>query len=73
MYLPDVGATLCVLSDVCSVPDGIPAGTAPASRVCRFILHPWQHQFWTTQELPGITTYDVLGPVTNEASWHLAP
>jgi len=73
VYLPDVGATLCVLSEACSVAEGIPAGAASARRVRRFILHPWQHQFWTTQELPGITTYDVLGPLTDEASWHLAP
>jgi hypothetical protein len=72
VYLTDVGATLCVLSEVCTVAGGIPAGSASANRVRRFILHPWQHRFWTMQKLPGTTTYDVVGPVTEEASWRLA-
>jgi hypothetical protein len=70
--LTDVGATLCALSEVCTVPDGIPAGSASADRIRRFNLHAWEHRFWTLQQLPGITTYDVLGPVSDEASWRLA-
>jgi hypothetical protein len=72
VYLPDVGATLCALSGACTAPTGFPAGSAPPGRVRRFNLHPWQHRFWTLQELPGIIPYDVLGPVHDEGSWHQA-
>jgi hypothetical protein len=69
VYLPDVGATLCDRSGACAVTNGIPAGSALPGRVRRFTLHPWQHRFWTLQELPDITPYDVLGPVNDKASW----
>jgi hypothetical protein len=72
VYLPDVGATLCTLSAACTAPSGFPAGSAPPGRVRRFNLHPWQHRFWTMQQLPGIIPYDVSGPVNDEASWHQA-
>jgi hypothetical protein len=69
VYLPDVGATLCVLSGACTIPSGIPAGTAPPSRLRRFNHYQWRHRFWTLQQLPGITSYDVSGPLNDQASW----
>jgi hypothetical protein len=69
VHLPDVGATLCAQSEACRMPMGVAAGTAVPGRPRRFNHYQWQHRFWRLKKLPGITTYEVIGRVNDEAAW----
>jgi hypothetical protein len=70
VYLADVSATLCAATSGCTAPLGYPAGQAPPGRPRRFNQYVWRDEFWRTHELPGLTLYDVRGPVDSPASWH---
>jgi hypothetical protein len=70
VYLADVGATLCAATAACEVPLGFPAGEASPDRPRRFANYVWRNQFWRTREIPGLTMYEVRGPLDDPASWH---
>jgi hypothetical protein len=70
VYLADVGATLCAAMSACAVPLGYPAGQAARDRPRRFADYVWRNEFWRTGEIPGLTFYEVRGPVDQPDSWH---
>jgi len=69
----DVGATLCAATGACTTTSGIPAGQSGADRPRRFSDYVWRHGFWRTRTLPGITSYEVRGPLLDHDSWQLLP
>jgi hypothetical protein len=69
VYLADVGATLCAATSACAVPLGYPAGQAAPDRPRRFADYVWRNRFWRTGEIPGLTLYEVRGPVDRPGSW----
>ena len=69
VQLVDVGATLCAATSACTAPHGYPAGQAPANRMRRFNQYSWDDRFWDSMTIPGLTRYDVRGPLDQQASW----
>jgi hypothetical protein len=70
VYVGDVGATLCAASGACDVPIGFPAGSAPVGRPRRFSDYQSGQGFWEQRDIPGITRYEIRGPVWEADSWH---
>ena len=69
----DAGATLCAATSACATPTGIPAGQATDDRLRLFDDYVWRHGFWRTKTLPGITYYQVRGPLSERESWQHVP
>src|SRR5262245_59449871 len=67
----DVGATLCAATAACLAPAGIPAGQSDTNHLRRFDQYVWHHAFWQTRAVPGITFYEVRGPLSRPESWHV--
>jgi hypothetical protein len=69
VYLPDLGTTLCASSGACAISDGAAVGHAPPDRTRRYLDYVWKHQFWYRLDIPGLTLYEVRGPLWEERSW----
>jgi hypothetical protein len=69
----DAGATLCAATSACATPAGIPAGQSSNDRLRFFDDYVWRHEFWGTKTLPGITYYQVRGPLSERESWQHVP
>ena len=69
VHLADTAATLCRASGACTAPVGIPAGEAPPERPRLFYDYAWEHEFWALREIPGMSAFEVRGPLWNENAW----
>ena len=69
IHVGDFGATLCDLLRVCKTDFGVSALTASDGRSRTFIDYIWQHAFWDTETIEGMTAYEVRGPVFAADSW----
>lgn len=69
----DVGATLCAAAAACTTTAGIPAGQSGDDRRRHFADYVWRQGFWRTRTLPGITFYEVRGPLSDRESWQRLP
>jgi len=67
----DIGATVCALADACgpvrlgtsAFASNRPSGTR------RFHSYQWRHELWSAATIPGVTEYQVAGPLWRYASW----
>lgn len=69
VHVPDVAATLCAETGDCTAPLGFPAGEAPAHRPRAFVDYVWRHEYWDSGDIPGMTRYEVRGPLWRADSW----
>lgn len=69
VYVTDVGATLCAETGDCIAPLGYPAGEAPLERPRSFVDYVWRHEYWDSGDIPGMTWYEVRGPLWRADSW----
>ena len=74
VHIGDFGATLCDLLEVCEADAGTSARNETRGRVRVFNDYRWKHEFWQSETIPGLSTYEVKGPIGKQESWtKLAP
>ena len=71
--IADIAATVCGLTKSCTALGGrsllaaTPEPTARAPR--RFHYYQWRSEYWALRSIPGVRSFDIVGPPWERESW----
>jgi hypothetical protein len=72
----DIAATVCGLTKGCTALGGqslFATAPDPATRSKRlFHYYQWRNEYWTLKSIPGVVSFDIVGPPWEPASWRAA-